>query len=402
VILTNKMEQTSPLRRGALVALLLLVFVTILELRAVVLSSARHQLLVDVPEGPRDFYNHSATRPDPIAGYRFLPGDHRIMRTHWRRLISDAQIHVNAQGFIAREDFRPGRLPGVFRVAVLGDSFTAALNFSTPWPNRAQDNLRRQPGTNYEINSFALPGTTPGGWRKLFFDEIVPNFPFDAVIIEASTPYFNLEHPSEIRTPEKQTPLTIPETHVRSDKQLDARYEFASRWRWRLPDALYTPNWISDSLTLSRSAIKAQIKSLIFPNKALDASPAAVYARWREKSYGKNFDDLLAIVTYLQARHIPLLLVRAPQANDWNPANRTARDEFTKFAQTLKVNAWDPYSLYEDEPREISARKYWVEGDPHWNQAGSDRFAREIAGYIVEHWAVPASRQITGERDALR
>ena len=70
----------------------------------------------------------------------------------------------NAQGFADRDDFTPKRgRPGVRRIAVFGDSFTAEEHLGQNWPDRAED-LARDRGEPVELLNFAVSGAGLANW----------------------------------------------------------------------------------------------------------------------------------------------------------------------------------------------------------------------------------------------
>ncbi|MFM7264637.1 MAG: hypothetical protein ACKOZW_03395, partial [Cyanobium sp.] len=91
-------------------------------------------------------------RPDALTGYGLRPG----ARAHWTQE-GDARVRINRQGFHDRE-WPPKPKPGTLRIAVLGDSFTEALQVEEEdgW-------VRRLPAAMAATRPCPLLQAWPGG-----------------------------------------------------------------------------------------------------------------------------------------------------------------------------------------------------------------------------------------------
>ena len=95
---------------------------------------------------------------DSIRGYMLTKQPSR-----WTRITNGTVEFVgwmkgNSQGFPSRTDFGPARPDGsTRRIAVLGDSFSAAEYLDTNWPDRTQA-LAEASGEKLQLLNFSLDG----------------------------------------------------------------------------------------------------------------------------------------------------------------------------------------------------------------------------------------------------
>jgi hypothetical protein len=106
--------------------------------------------------GGQSYYWAIAKRPDPVLGWR--PPPHSAA---WQRFEGAALVETNALGFRDR-DHAESKPAGTLRVAVLGDSFTEAVQvpLAQTWWRLLGDRLRTDcnPGGEIEVLNFAVSG----------------------------------------------------------------------------------------------------------------------------------------------------------------------------------------------------------------------------------------------------
>ena len=78
--------------------------------------------------------------------------------SYWARRWTAARVHLNGLGFRDRE-VRPQKLPGVYRIAVVGDSFTfgQGIEAGDRFTNRLERDLNGT-GRRFEVLNFGQPG----------------------------------------------------------------------------------------------------------------------------------------------------------------------------------------------------------------------------------------------------
>jgi lysophospholipase L1-like esterase len=91
--------------------------------------------------------------PDPVLGWRHVPG----AQCHWRQE-GQAFVRINSLGFRDRERTR-AKPPGTFRIAVLGDSMTEAVqvDLEQTFTYRLEEMLRGA-GRQVEVLNFGMNG----------------------------------------------------------------------------------------------------------------------------------------------------------------------------------------------------------------------------------------------------
>ena len=92
-------------------------------------------------------FKFNAVSEDPILKFNGNTGFSYIAntKTQYRKfsrndgqLLIDHTLHVNNAGHVSKRDVVVEKPDSEFRIAVLGDSFTAALEMDEPWPDRLQ------------------------------------------------------------------------------------------------------------------------------------------------------------------------------------------------------------------------------------------------------------------------
>jgi len=96
---------------------------------------------------------------------------------HWRlfdpahHLTHDAHVKTNAQGFISSKDYPLARSGKEFRIALVGDSFTACITNDFPWGDALEDELNRDEAFKKKVNADMIRVMnfgTPGAGFHLF------------------------------------------------------------------------------------------------------------------------------------------------------------------------------------------------------------------------------------------
>ena len=120
------------------------------------------------------------TEPDPEIGYRFTPG-----RPYWFRGENDHPItgRINALGWRDRERTR-AKPEGVFRVAVVGDSYVEAfqVELDSTFAAIAERELNARGSVGVEVMNFGRSGMTTTEELLVLVSDILPCEP-DAVVL---------------------------------------------------------------------------------------------------------------------------------------------------------------------------------------------------------------------------
>lgn len=124
---------------------------------------------------------------DPAVGYKPASGMVRLLTIHKGQVEFDHRVRVNPQGWFSYRDYLPKKKSArIKRYAVLGDSFSAGMVVDTAWPDAVQARLLDAGNDSVELYNFSLDGVGLANWHRVFFQEIVPNYEFDGLVIAYS------------------------------------------------------------------------------------------------------------------------------------------------------------------------------------------------------------------------
>jgi hypothetical protein len=119
------------------------------------------------------YYWSVSKRPDPLLGWRPVPG-----AEGWQRIEGEARVRINDAGFRDR-DHDSTKPPGTLRIAVLGDSFTEAVQLPVEqtWWRVLEQRLVECPafeGRRLEVMNFGVSGYSSAqqlqAWRHVASD----------------------------------------------------------------------------------------------------------------------------------------------------------------------------------------------------------------------------------------
>lgn len=140
-------QRLSPLKRKLFASLTLLgaTFVSYYVCEAVYRSS-KYMQLIDGTYFPVSVTETPFQRFDPDTGFSYLPNTiTRFLKFNPddERLLVDNTIHINNKGHVSRNDDLFEKPAAEFRIAMLGDSYTACLEMREPWPDILQKLLNQ-------------------------------------------------------------------------------------------------------------------------------------------------------------------------------------------------------------------------------------------------------------------
>jgi hypothetical protein len=132
---------------------------------------------------------------DEEIGFRYQPNS----ELQWRRydeqnnLTLANRVKVNNMGHVALTDETVTKPPGEFRVAILGDSYTASVTNDLPWPSVLEKILNQDEAlktrlgvSNIRVINFGMTATGIAQWPAVFEHE-VSRFQPDVVIVNFIT-----------------------------------------------------------------------------------------------------------------------------------------------------------------------------------------------------------------------
>lgn len=341
---------------------------------------------------------------DPALGYRWVGTMARNTRILYGKVVADTKFAINQQGFISRQNYSNKKVfPFAKRYIVFGDSFTAATNLHTSWPDRTTTLRSEKMKQPCEFYSFAVSGGGLANWHAIFFKNIVPHFEFDGLILavygndlsrnfsildmDATGGYFGrfAAQPSGLLDYKTNySPHMKKIFRIMSNREIDklaaSPYKI-KRWTFAPPNA-YALGKIWDSLSVRINMITGEVPfGYLKSSKSLAFTDIAI-------SLGEEKAAMLdEILTWCRQNKKEVLLIYIPSLQDLLLKTVNTRwvsiifSEIAGIAEHYKVPYYDG-SLAFDGLSQTELRKHWLLYDGHWNQAGSDRFASALGEFL--------------------
>ena len=369
-------------------------------------------LTVGIPIIP--FFNHPCTKFDPVSGYRWKPGISRTVKVANGNLVFDNRFQANAQGYISPTDYFPQKLDTTkTRFLVFGDSFTAAYYLKKTWTEEANDRFfQHSQEKGPELYNFGLNGGGITGWNKIFFNEIVPKYDFDGIVIavfandlsrdqfilhaEDRKIYFGWrkEQPKDGTAFRNELQRDLDSLNlILADSKLDSLInscEFSSYYKkgdkkvfpfFQLLNR--TSNWLAKQLAMSRH--KKNIGGLY----ATYIDPVNLVTTESLKGkYGPEKQHLLEeMIQYAKTYGKEVIFAAIPEVYGIGLNKKgkitAVQQELAWLAQNYQAKYFDGYAGYADmDAEEVSA--HFLPYDGHWNQKGSDKFAVEFERFFLQ------------------
>ena len=349
-------------------------------------------------------------RFDPVIGFRISQEPSRLATTVSNGIIeSVGTIKGNNLGFADRDDFDPRRTdPGRKRLAVFGDSFSAAQYNPRPWPDMAED-LTRDGSEPLELLNFSLDGGGLVNWWSVltrlveaegyeidgvvfavFGDDLRRGFAVgdDSLVRNGRRWVLYRQIPVDLlpwlpRDVYEALPLMI--ALERWESVPTARFEALLRGEWHpRPDRSFKPY-------LARKTLDGMRR--IFGRDGDDRGELPEL----HPEVAKLVGDMRR---YLLEHDLPATVVYVPWRTGVlggeDPAGSPA--EARRFAELLGADYVDGKAAFDGISRR-QIRDCWLEYDGHFTQTGADRFARFMAD-LLTNW--PAGRTSAPARRARR
>lgn len=345
---------------------------------------------------------------DPIRGVWLTQSPSRFARKTKDTLEYIGTFKGNNQGFPDQDDFAPTRGLGINkRIAVFGDSYTAAQFINKNWPDRVEELFSSHGNSSIELLNFAVDGGGVANWENILSRFIVPEeYEIDGIIFAVF-------------------PSNLNRKFTMGDHRVANRYVFGRTESWErdaypktlqeaLPFLYQHPNSLDVSSDEFERFIQGEwmpylkpIKPFMitkffelynqnrpFSNWIKDTNSGEIKAN--RVSVQKTSEDSMlraletgviplvrSIKQYQMQYDIPIMVIHIPEA--WEVAEKYKEypDDVAQFARYLNAQLIDgriAYRLKSKEEIEAS----WFPYDGHWNQQGSDIFAEYMVDIISE------------------
>jgi|GEM_PF-3268027 len=358
-------------------------------------------LEIGVPVIP--YFRQPAAEFHPIRGYQWKPGAQTAAKQVYGTTVFNNTFTPNPQGFLSPQSYTRKKPPQTYRFITLGDSFTDAYYLKTPWPTQFQAllNQNESDSIHYQCYSFALNGGGISNWNSTFWEEIVPRYEFDALIIpcfanDLARPKFIMHHTSDTAYLSWDCPPVA--SHHQFEQEclpiMDALPAVLDQNEWativskeKAQAQSFLPLFIYIYNTLRhRSALKRQLPQL---NKLfhtyVDPFPENHPPTWQgfiDKYGNERAQELKGILDYCKAEQKRLIFCSVPESYGIGLTHTgketQVQSEMAYLAQLYGGWHFDGYKAFTDVPTD-SISHYFLPHDGHWNQKGSDVFVQTLA-----------------------
>jgi len=335
---------------------------------------------------------------DPVPGVSLTSEPSRFARITRGRIEYVGMIRGNNRGFPDRDDFHPSRgTSGRRRVAVCGDSFTAAQYLERSWPD-VVENLSRETDCPLDLLNLSIDGAGLANWWSILIRMVgKEHFEIDGIIFAVYgnnlrrkftiTEHRSYRHHMFGRTdswdpdnwPQNQKEARMylkpaPFTYILSEEEFTAALE--SKIHPGLPRP-WRPYLLLKLLWLGRRGGEA-VSGLFSPGTNLDVD---------ENGTGCFQPGQIRLIeeidSFARADSLPVLVINIP-SRERLIAGDTAPRDVLLFAEMLDAVFIDGSAAFSGM-NEKEIRSCFFPYDGHWNRNGSDRFARVLL-HRIQDW----------------
>lgn len=324
------------------------------------------------------------------SGYRWPPVELRFSRRSHGVLENVGSFRGNNWGYSDSRDFVPKQDPRKeIRVAIFGDSMTAATFLEEPWP-RKLERIAKEAGFKFRAMNFSLDGITIMNWRQMIVQQLAKNPDFDADIyvfapglvtvhnrfIFATTDDKHLTY-AEIGGKDLGYPISVPKTPPQNSvKWQHVGLVNSEQYELELRSGLRESKFESAvirfiSLNLDRTHLLLQKSLKKFTN------PPKMEGRFSFSTPLKEF--LFPIRTHMQSNGIESFVAFVPfkRSNFYDPTDIFEIQTAYLFSLVIGAQFIDGRTAFHSVPSSKMS-EYWYQYDGHWRQKGSDLFAELI------------------------
>jgi hypothetical protein len=280
------------------------------------------------------------------------------------------------------------------RFIVLGDSFTAGEYLQTSWPSRL-NTYAFGDSVKYEFYSFAMGGSGFAKWYSQFFNEIVPNYNFDAVIIAVFGDDFKRDmlygDCKNGKVMYYKSNTLIDSLSINADKinwveaaQYNSNNDLLARIS--LPNGLLLQNVLFELLNHFEISKKNQDYYKSISIKKDNSSDSYCGDDFISRYGQQKFDYLSEVLTYCSQNKKPVVIVSVPSLEllEWSHYDDFVLNKELEFiADTFDLKFFNSYPYF-SKLKQDKLDSMFIENDGHWNQCGSDYFADAFYLYLKD------------------
>jgi hypothetical protein len=341
---------------------------------------------------------------DPDRGYILQPTPSRFARIT-NGAIADMQLRGrlnltghrvieyvgtfkgNNHGFPDRDDFALGhKPPGVRRYAIFGDSYSAAQYLETSWSDRVEQ-LFKDSGRTIELYNFSVDGGGLGNWHSIIFNIIEKNdyrldgFIFAVFDADLNRTFSYSDHRGRKKHTFVRTDSFDPQNNP---KRLDDILPLLKQGEIKNSFILSTDEFdrvMAGKMTVNEGWSPQLARYFVQKLAALGPAPPAVPVAsdcglWRcqQLKLLEQIRDFASVRNY----DVIVFFISGRDALLKGTLNPRHFQQARVFAEMTAGKFFDGRQAFQGLPdREIDAAFFPYDG--HWNQGGSDIFARYAA-----------------------
>jgi hypothetical protein len=349
--------------------------------------------------------NNPYTTYHEVRGYSYSRPV-RLVSIINRQVEFNVVFKPNTQGYSSKRDYTyKKRDTGIYRIIVLGDSFTDGCFLEKSWPD-ALDNYLNEKGQNVEVYSFSYSGNGIVNWENIFRHEILPNYEFDCIVFANFSDDLSRKFNIQI-VDDKYLVGNFDTVPV-------GKYEFEQKYLHRMLNLTNTSSYKHelvddnkiaeriDEITSGSSLISVEgkwkkpepyiinflINDVLAPIRERKNQPAPAIT-WNdvEAKYGLSHLNKLKWMAdtcnILNKRVIFSSIPLKQIALNYKQGMNTPHQQECKLiCQKFNMEYFDGYDIF--LPFTPKVRKdYWFIYDGHWNSKGSDLFAMSISSLFI-------------------
>jgi hypothetical protein len=331
---------------------------------------------------------------DAIRGYILTQSPSRITRITKGTIEYVGVLKGNNQGFPDRDDFYPKRgADRGKRIAVLGDSYSAAQFLKENWPDYVEDSTRDDP-TPLHLLNFSVDGGGLANWWSVLTRLVERDgYELDGVIFAvipgnlwrgfSVSDHRNQDRPVFGRIP-TWDPKTFPDTLEQARKYMQPltsnayivstdEFDRALEMRWRPPSGKPVRPYFAGKLLQALRGRLPTERGPASPPRAFDSFDP--WQEWMIKDIARS----------IRAMNIPVMVVHVPSRDDLLQGKPDAPPpvDTQLFAALLDARLVDGEQAFSGQSKE-DVRRMWLPYDAHWGQPGSNLFGKYMAGLLAD------------------
>jgi len=368
---------------------------------------------INIVSGSPNYITSYSAISKPMAyfhketGYKWKPGEARIIRVMNNELIYDYRFIINNSGYHSARNYNTKKDSLAFRIMVMGDSFTNEI-YEEPWIDKIQrksDSL----GKKLEWYAFSSDGGGLYNWHEIFFNEIVPSYDFDAIVISSFIDNLNRGYsifdsedneqfkfarfnkiPNSLEDFNKNfLPKMGPTFYVLNEAGMDSvknvivnKKPKVIKWNFYLSKHIYNtylknPDEIPSAYKLPNAYSLKDMEKL---------SAKEIIEKMRQKYPPNHINMLEKIITYCKQNNKKVILSCVPKREFLVDYLKSAQDniyraEIKAAAEVYEVYYFDGYKVFEGVKSE-NVPEYYLKFDGHWAEKGSSAYAGKLLEFV--------------------